>query len=212
MDETPQLPPLPTDLLTRVGALQGTGRKLIAVAGPPASGKSVLGSALCSALRHDGHKAELVPMDGFHLDNRLLAARGLLSRKGAPETFDVAGFLALVHRLRTGAEVIYPIFDRTRDLSIAGAGVITPDCDFVIIEGNYLLFDEAPWSDLARIWDFSIWLDTPEATVLQRCISRWTLHGHNPDAARQRAEGNDLANARRIIASRLPADMVLADP
>ncbi|ATX67433.1 nucleoside/nucleotide kinase family protein [Roseinatronobacter bogoriensis] len=199
------------DLLKRLRDLHGTGRKLIAVAGAPASGKSVLGMALRDALRRNGQRAELVPMDGFHLDNRLLDARGLRARKGAPESFDVAGFIALVRRLRSDAEVVYPLFDRARDLSIAGAGVISPDCEMVIIEGNYLLFDEKPWSDLAALWDFSIWLDTAEDTILQRCVARWLGHGHDLDAARKRAEGNDLANARRIIAARLDADMTLSE-
>jgi len=200
------------DLLTRLQGLRGTGRKLIAVAGAPASGKSFLGAALRAALRRDGLRAELVPMDGFHLDNRLLDARGLRARKGAPETFDVAGFIALIQRLRTESEVVYPLFDRARDLSIAGAGVLSPDCEMVIVEGNYLLFDEKPWSDLASLWDFSIWLDTPEETILQRCLARWLAHGLDLEAARLRAEGNDLANARRIIAAHLPADMTLSDP
>jgi pantothenate kinase len=199
------------DLIARLFDLHGKGRKLIAVAGVPASGKSFLGAALRDALRREGLGSELVPMDGFHLDNRILDARGLLARKGAAETFDVAGFIALIHRLRTEQEVVYPLFDRARDVSIAGAGVLSPDCELVIIEGNYLLFDEKPWSDLASLWDFSIWLDTAEETILQRCIGRWLEHGHEPEAARKRAEGNDLANARRIIAARLPADMTIKD-
>lgn len=199
-------------LLARLRGFAGQTRKLIAVAGPPASGKSVISAALRDLLQQDGITVEVVPMDGFHLDNALLDARGLRARKGAPETFDAAGFIALIHRLKHEQEVVYPLFDRARDLSIAGAGVIAPDCDMVIIEGNYLLFDEQPWSELAGLWDLAIWLDTPVETVRQRCIRRWLTHGHDPEAAQQRAEGNDLANARRIIAARLPADLTLSDP
>lgn len=200
------------DVLTRLRNLPGGTRKLIAIAGAPASGKSVISAALRDLLQQDGIAVEVVPMDGFHLDNALLDARGLRARKGAPETFDVAGFIALIHRLKREEEVVYPLFDRARDLSIAGAGVIAPECDMVIIEGNYLLFDEQPWSELVGLWDYSIWLDTPVETVRQRCISRWLTHGHDPEAARLRAEGNDLANARRIIAARLRADLTLSDP
>lgn len=203
--------PVPPELLTRLLRLRSTGRKLIAIAGAPASGKSFLGAALCDALCREGVAATLVPMDGFHLDNRILDARNLRTRKGAPETFDVAGFIALVQRLRMQAEVVYPLFDRSRDLSIAGAGMVPPGCEMVIIEGNYLLFDEKPWSDLAALWDFSIWLETAEETIRQRCIARWLAHGHDAEAARIRAEGNDLANARRIRAARLGADMVLSE-
>lgn len=198
-------------LLARLHGLAGQTRKLIAVAGPPAGGKSVISAALRDLLRQDGIAAEVVPMDGFHLDNALLDARGLRAKKGAPETFDAAGFIALIHRLKTEADVVYPLFDRVRDLSVAGAGVIGPECDIVIIEGNYLLFDEQPWSGLAGLWDYAIWLDTPVETVRQRCISRWLTHGHDPASARARAEGNDLANARRIIAAKLPADLELSD-
>ncbi|MGY6548257.1 MAG: nucleoside/nucleotide kinase family protein [Roseinatronobacter sp.] len=205
-------PPLAEGLLARVHALRGAGRRLVAVAGAPASGKSVLGATLTGALADAGVTAALVPMDGFHLDNRILDARGLRARKGAPETFDAAGFVALVHRIRAGGEVVYPLFDRARDLSIAGAGVIAPECEIVIIEGNYLLFDAPPWSDLPALWDLSIWLDTSEEVILARCVARWLAHGHDPDAARARAQGNDLPNARRIMAARLPADIMLSDP
>ncbi len=209
---TPPLNTVPRALMARLRALPGGRRRMVAVAGAPASGKSELSAALRAALAEDGRRAEVVPMDGFHLDNAVLDARGLRARKGAPETFDAPGFIALIERLRSGAEVVYPLFDRARDLSIAGAGVVPTDCDFVIVEGNYLLFNEDPWSALARMWDVSAWLDTSEETVRERCIARWLAHGHTEPQARARAEGNDLANARRVLAARLPADVVLADP
>lgn len=212
MTVTAPYEPLPPDLVARLRNLPGDGRRLIAVAGAPASGKSVLGAALRDALRRDGVCAELVPMDGFHLDNRILDARCLRARKGAPETFDAAGFIALVQRLRSDAEVVYPLFDRAQDLAIAGAGIIAPTCEIVVIEGNYLLFDAKPWSKLAGLWDFSIWLDIPEETLLQRCTARWLTYGHSPEAALRRAQDNDLANARKIMATRLPADLILSAP
>jgi len=185
------------------------GRHLVAVAGAPASGKSELARALTEAVNRAGRTARTIPMDGFHLDNRILDARGLRHCKGAPETFDAAGFVALVHRLMRRAEVVYPLFDRGRDLAVAGAAVIEPDCDLAIVEGNYLLFDADPWCDLAPLWDLSIWLEVPEPVLLERCIRRWLDHDHTPEAARARAEGNDMANARRIASARLPADLTL---
>jgi len=198
------------DLVRGILALpQGAGRHLVAVAGAPASGKSELARALTAAVNRAGRTARTIPMDGFHLDNRILDARGLRHRKGAPETFDAEGFIALVHRLKSGAEVVYPLFDRARDLAVAGAAVIGPDCDLAIIEGNYLLFDADPWRALAPLWDISVWLETPETVLLDRCIRRWLDHDHSPDSARARAEGNDMVNARRIAAARLPADLTL---
>lgn len=199
------------DLLEQLRHLKGGGRKLVAVAGPPASGKSTFAARLCERLKQELIQAETVPMDGFHLDNRLLDARGLRARKGAPETFDVLGFVTLIERLKQEGDIVYPVFDRERDLAIAGAGMVASSCEFVIVEGNYLLFDEPVWSSLARLWDVSIWIETPLQVVLDRCIARWRTHGHTAEDARTRAENNDLINARRIIGTRLQAGMIIAD-
>jgi pantothenate kinase len=184
-------------------------RRLIALAGPPGSGKSTLAEALSAHLSGLDEAVALVPMDGFHLDNRILTARGLLSRKGTPETFDANGFVTLAHRLRAGGEVIVPVFDRTRDIAIAGAAVVPKGAGTVIVEGNYLLFDEDPWRDLAPLWDFSVFLYVPEATLRDRLVQRWRDHGLSPDAALHRAEENDLPNARRILAARLSCNLTL---
>ena len=185
------------------------GRQLVAVAGAPASGKSTLAEELGQALAAAGRSVAVVPMDGFHLDNRILDDRGLRARKGAPETFDASGFVAMINRLKSDPEVIYPVFDRTRDIAIAGAARIDPDCDLAVIEGNYLLFDEAPWSKLAALWDLSIRVDVPEDILFDRLVQRWLDHDHTLEQARARADGNDLANARRIAASALPADILV---
>ena len=203
----------PQNLVQRILSLPRTGRRqLVALAGAPASGKSALAAALPPALQREGRAAQSVPMDGFHLDNRLLDERGLRARKGAPETFDVYGFIALMHRLKDEDEVYYPIFERQQDQAIAGAGMVTASCDLVIVEGNYLLLDETPWRKLADIWDLSIWIETPERIVLERCIQRWLDHGHTAEAARTRAEHNDLANAKRIARALMPADLTLCEP
>ena len=195
-------------LLQHIVALpQCSGRILVAIAGAPASGKSTLAAEMTEAVQQAGRNARLIPMDGFHLDNAVLEALGLLSRKGAPETFDVDGFIVLMNRVKAGEEVVYPTFDRVRDLSIAGAAVIDANCDLVVVEGNYLLFDEPPWRYLADLWDFSIWCDTAEPVLLERCVQRWLDHNHTLDEARVRAERNDMANARRVIDMRLPADV-----
>jgi pantothenate kinase len=185
----------------------GAARRLIAIAGPPASGKSTLAQAFCSILLAKGQRAALVPMDGFHLDNPVLRERGLLARKGAPETFDAAGFSALIPRLQSREEVAVPLFDRPRDIAVAGAAVVARDCDYVIVEGNYLLFDEAPWRGLAARWDLSAFIAPSDNVLRERLVGRWLDHGLTMADAISRAEGNDLANARRIMAARLPSDL-----
>lgn len=187
-------------LLRRIQELPGA-RVLVAVAGAPGSGKSTLAEGLVARLPD----AVLVPMDGFHLDDRVLSARGLLARKGAVETFDARGFAVLAERLAVpGTEVIFPIFDRTREIAIAGAGVVAPHHRIVVIEGNYLLLDTAPWNRLR--FDLTVWLDVPIGELECRLTARWQGFGKDADqiAAHLR---NDLANARLVAAQSRPADL-----
>ena len=124
-------------------------------------------------------------------------------------TFDAEGFIALVRRLKLYAEVVFPRFDHSLDLAIAGTGVVETDCDMAIVEGNYLLFSEPPWRALAPLWDLSIWLEESETTLRERCIQRWLDYDHTLEAARVRAETNDMQNFRRIVSARLPADVTV---
>jgi pantothenate kinase len=150
-------------------------------------------------------------MDGFHYDNAVLSARGLLPRKGAPETFDFAGFETLLQWLRAGGEdVAAPLFDRTVDLARAGASVIPAATRFVIVEGNYLLLDEAPWNRLHGLFDWRIFLDVPRGELARRLVQRWVDHGMSPEAARERAFSNDMANAERILENRREPDVVFS--
>lgn len=188
---------------------EGRSRLLVAMAGAPGSGKSTLAGELDRRLRAQKCASCVVPMDGFHLDNAVLSDRGLLPRKGAPETFDAEGFVHLVARLRGGAEVVYPVFDRSRDLAIAGAGLVSTDTQVVIVEGNYLLFDAAPWSGLASLWDLTVRIDVPLSELRGRLIQRWLSHGLSHAAATRRAEANDIPNAQAVIEKALPADFTL---
>lgn len=190
-------------------ALEVQQRVLIALAGAPASGKSTLAAELCRRLRDQRVPTEVVPMDGFHLDNSVLDARGQQSRKGAPETFDAQGFLYAISRLRAGEEVATPVFDRARDLSIAGAQVVPLNCRAVICEGNYLLFDEAPWRELNVLWDIRAQLEVPMPELRGRLIQRWLSQGLSRAAATRRAEMNDIPNAQRVIDHSLPPDLIL---
>ena len=205
------------DLTTHVNALadrihaglEVRARVMVAIAGAPASGKSTLAAELARRLRAQRVATEVVPMDGFHLDNAVLDARGLRNRKGAPETFDALGFVHLIRRLQAGEEVVAPLFDRSRDLSVAGAQPVPPETRVVICEGNYLLFDEAPWRQLVPLWDLRAQLDVPLPELRGRLIQRWLDHGLSRAAATRRAESNDIPNAQRVIARALPPDLIL---
>ena len=189
-----------------------SGRKLVAVAGPPGAGKSTVAGLLAERLRSLGRVAAVVPMDGFHLDNRLLDQWGLRAQKGAPQTFDAAGFAALMVRMaRRERGVVYPVFDRGRDIAIAGAAILPDETEFVLVEGNYLLLREAPWSGLASHWDYAIWVDAPLVTLQERLMRRWLDDGMAPTAARARVEGNDLPNVRLTRTGSRQADLVLGD-
>lgn len=192
------------------GRAAGAGRLMVAIAGPPGAGKSTFSEALLDALSQLGNNPVVVPMDGFHLDNRILDARGLRPRKGAPETFDYFGFETTLRRIRSGEkDVVVPVFDRTADLARAGAEIVSADADVILVEGNYLLLDEAPWSGLAPLFDLSLFIEVPREELERRLVRRWIDHDHTPEQARTRALSNDIPNAERVLASRRPADIVL---
>lgn len=189
----------------------GTGetRQLVAVAGPPGAGKSTVAALAQNALHRCGIPAGLMSMDGFHYDNRILIARDMLPRKGAPETFDLPGFHAMLHRLRVEDEVAVPEFDRTLDKSIAACSLVTPDQRVVIVEGNYLLLNEPGWMNLRDLWALTVFLDVPSTTLEARLLDRWTGLGLPRDEAERRAFANDIPNAWRVVRNSGAADLIL---
>lgn len=196
------------DLVAHIQSLSPReSRVLVAVAGAPGSGKSTLAAGLVAVL---GPEAIAVPMDGFHLDNALLQARGLLPRKGAPETFDAAGFVHAIRRAASEPSVILPAFDRARDIAVAGRIEIGPDHRIVVAEGNYLCCTALPWRALLDLWDMTVFLDVPEPTLERRLIDRWLDHGLPPDAAEARARSNDMANVRFVRDHLAPPDVTIS--
>lgn len=196
------------DLAARIVArARGLRRIVVALAGPPGAGKSTLSERLLAAL--PAGEAALVPMDGFHFDNAVLDAMRLRDRKGAPETFDCAGLAASLRRIRSGeGPVAVPVFDRQADLARAGAAMVAAEARYVLVEGNYLLLDRPPWSGLAPLFDLTVFIDVPIAELRRRLLARWRDLGRGEEAARAWVEGNDLPNARLVIAGRRPADVV----
>lgn len=183
-------------------------RFIVAIAGPPGSGKSTLSARLHELLPEGA--AEVVPMDGFHYDDAVLERRGLRARKGAPETFDFAGFEALLKRIRAGeADIAIPVFDRSMELSRAAASIVATQTKFILVEGNYLLLDEEPWSRLAPLFDFSIFVDVPRNELERRLMERWHGHGRSDEDARAWIASNDLPNIERVLARRRAADLMI---
>jgi fructokinase len=203
-DTDPSLP----DICAAIQAAPIKGRRrVVALAGAPASGKSTFANQIADHLTAQGNSAQVVPMDGFHLDNFKLDLRGLRSRKGAPETFDIAGLTDLIRRLGTEDKVLFPTFDRSHDRAVPDGGVLSHGVETVIVEGNYLLFDDKDWRDLYDLWDFRIFLNVPSDVLRKRLVDRWLAHDHTQVQAETRADGNDMANARRLSAHLMPCDL-----
>jgi pantothenate kinase len=202
--------------LGRAQALAATGsRRVLGICGAPGAGKSTLAAQLVAAL---GDRAVLVGMDGFHLAQRELVRLGREARKGAPDTFDAAGYVDLMRRLRRNgpehadAETVYaPEFRREIEEPIACAVPVPPEVPLVITEGNYLLLAEPPWSALRGLLD-EVWFLAPdEAVRLARLVERHRRFGRSDAEAHARAHGSDQANAVRILATAERADLILTD-
>ncbi|MDG1679097.1 MAG: nucleoside/nucleotide kinase family protein, partial [Tateyamaria sp.] len=151
----------------------------------------------------------VIPMDGFHLDNRLLKEDGNREKKGAPQTFDATGFVRLVAALQSDEAVIYPLFDRAQDIAIAGAGRVNVDVKTVVIEGNYVLLKNQPWQALSKHWSLTISLAISRDVLKKRLIKRWLDQGLTKADAEIRAIDNDLRNADFIITNEQFADIKL---
>ncbi|MDP9807556.1 pantothenate kinase [Rhizobium tibeticum] len=193
-----------------IGRAGDTKRFLIAIAGPPGAGKSTMADNLAEALRAKGQTAEVLPMDGFHMDNAILIERGLLARKGIPETFDVRGFLDIIRAVRPAdQEVLIPVFDRSREIAIASARVVSPEHRFIIVEGNYLLFSQGKWAELEDIFDYSVMLAPPIEVLEERLWARWRGYKLSEEEANAKVYGNDLPNGRLILGNRRRADVTL---
>ena len=183
-------------------------RRILGIVGAPGSGKTTLANALAGAI---GADAAVVPMDGFHLAQRELRRLGRIERKGAIDTFDGAGFVALVRRLHTpGDDVIYaPAFDRSIEEPIAGSIPVSRDVPLVIVEGNYLLAEQEPWHELRSLMAECWYVRVDEALRLERLVARHERFGRSPEAARQHAFGSDQRNAELITSTARRADCVI---
>ena len=186
-------------------------RYFIAISGPPASGKSTTSEKLHSDLTLKKYKPSILQMDGFHYDNSILKEKGLLSKKGAPETFDVYGLLNFIKRLQNEPEVVVPIFDRSLELSRSSAIIIPKESKVIIIEGNYLLLNLKPWTDLQNFFDTSVMIDCEEKILEQRLIDRWQNFNLSKDEINQKVYKNDLPNGVNVLKNSTPAKYYLTN-
>ena len=187
----------------------GSRRRLIGLAGPPGSGKSHLAAHLARSL---SPSPPVVPMDGFHLAQAVIAAKGLSDRKGSPETFEAWGFVSLVNRLASPAEdiVVYaPKFDRSIEEPIAGAVPVGSTDGLVIVEGNYLLLDESPWDRIRPALDLCVYLELDDETRIGRLVARHVRYGKTRPEAERFVRDSDERNARLIETTRDRADFIV---
>ena len=184
-------------------------RLVVAIAGAPGSGKSTFVAHLDARLNAASPGvADILAMDGYHFDDRVLTARGDRPRKGAPHTFDVDGLAAMLDRIRLddGRPVAVPIFDRDLEIARAGARIIAPTARIILVEGNYLLLNDLVWAPLRQRFDVTIMLTVPEATLIARLTARWTGYGLEGDAMTAKMDGNDLPNMRLVLERSVAAE------
>ncbi|MFF4245810.1 nucleoside/nucleotide kinase family protein [Streptomyces sp. NPDC001822] len=185
------------------------GRRILGIAGPPGAGKSTLAARIVDALPG---RAVLVPMDGFHLAGAELGRLGRAARKGAPDTFDAAGYAALLGRLRNPDEpgpVYAPAFDRTLEEPVAGSVRVGKDIPLVVTEGNYLLLDEGPWAAVRGLLDEVWFLDADPRERVSGLVERHVRFGKSRAHAERWVAGSDELNARLVERYRDRADLVV---
>ena len=182
-------------------------RRLLGLVGPPGAGKSTLSAALQGRL---GESMVVVGMDGFHLANAELLRLGRRDRKGAPDTFDVDGYVTLLARLRGQSSALYaPRFDRDLEESIGSAVLVEPSVPLVVTEGNYLLYDRFGWGAVKGVLDEVWYLQLDDAERRRRLVQRRLGHGDTREHAEFWVREVDEPNARLVAATAHAADAVV---
>ncbi len=200
--------PLPELCQQRIHQLlAGASRNILGIVATPGAGKSTLAQAIQTQF---GDAVQVVPMDGFHLANSELQRLGRRNRKGAPDTFDAAGYVNLMRRIhaQSADEVIYaPEFRREMEEAIAGAIAVQPSTRLIVTEGNYLLLEDAPWNQLRAVLDDIWYLDVPDDLRYSRLLARHMHFGRTEQQARDWIASTDEPNAVRIAQGRARADV-----
>lgn len=194
-------------VLAGLSRVPADNRFVVGIVGFPGAGKSTLSGGLVDALNQvlpAGQRAQIVPMDGYHLPNESLDRLGLRSLKGIPDTFDPVGFIELLKKVRRSpAQTLFaPAFDRSIDGSIPDALRISADVKVIVTEGNYLLLDQDKWREIAELLDDSWFLDASIEIIRPRLIERHVEGGRSLDAAIAKVESTDIPNACLIEKTR----------
>lgn len=201
-------------LIARIAATKRDGRLIVAIAGPPGSGKSTVADTIVETLNADKPGlAAVLPMDGFHFDDAVLNAMGRRAYKGAPDTFDVGGLRSLLQRISVNIEpeIAVPVFDRDLEISRGSARLIPSTVQIIIVEGNWLLLNDEPWPELKPLFDLTVMMQVPEAELRRRLTKRWEGHGLSADEMADKLDDNDLPNGRRVVRDSCISDLVLID-
>lgn len=202
-----------TQLLLDLSNERGNKRFLLGLTGVPGSGKSTLATSLMNNINKQLQKevAVVVPMDGFHYHNELLVRKGLLQKKGSWETFDSENFVKLVKKIvrETTTTIYCPAYDRKLHNPVENAIEIQPIHKIIIVEGNYLLLDKWPWSELPTLFDESWFIAVPLGIVEKRLINRHVVTGRSLEEALQKVTTTDLPNAQLIMDTKERADKII---
>lgn len=197
------------ELVVRARRLATAGsRRILGIVGTPGSGKSTVSAMLAEAL---GMDAVLVPMDGFHLASRELARLGKLARKGAPDTFDVDGYVALLGRVaaQSGADIYSPVFDRALEESLGSAVPVSSSTPLVITEGNYLLCEHHGWAGVRPLLDEAWFVEVDSVVRRDRLLRRRLSFGHPYDEAIAWVKNVDEKNALLVEATQARANLIV---
>ena len=184
-------------------------RYFIALSGPPASGKSTISENLAKDLSAKGYNSNILQMDGFHYDDLILKEKNLLSKKGAPETFDVMGLINFVSRLHKEDEVVIPIFDRSLELSRSSAVIISKNTKVIIVEGNYVLLNSYPWSELHKFFNTTVMIHCEKKILEKRLIERWENFNLPKKEIDEKVYKNDLPNGVNVLKNSIGAEYIL---
>ena len=200
---------IPAPYQQRIVQLLNSGeRRILGLVGAPGAGKSTLAHALAQQWPN---AIQVVPMDGFHLANVELERLGRKQRKGAPDTFDAFGFIALLKRLRVqnANEVVYaPSYERTLEEGVAGAIDLQPSTPLIVVEGNYLLLSDSPWNQVQALLDETWFVDVPQDLRIGRLTQRHQQFGRDAKDAADWVQHTDEPNARRIEAEQAKANVM----